>query len=227
MKLFITTIIILLGFIANSQNLLPTEQKALVNVKVTNFKNISRKGEIVIFENIGTKKTLSGITKSNGKFSILIPKGSKYDIKIKDFGDGIDYSQMEIPAGEGLFTFELIIQIEPSKTYTLKNVFFDTGKATLKKESYIALNDLVEILKIKNTMEIEIAGHTDNVGSIESNIKLSKERANSVRNYLIKKGISAKRVVAKGYGETQHVADNLTIEGKQKNRRTEVRIIKE
>lgn len=227
MKLFITTIIILLGFIANSQNLLPTEQKALVNVKVTNFKNISRKGEIVIFENIDTKKTLSGITKSNGKFSILIPKGSKYDIKIKDFGDGIDYTQMEIPAGEGLFTFELIIQIEPSKTYTLKNVFFDTGKATLKKESFIALNDLVEILKIKNTMEIEIAGHTDNVGSIESNLKLSKERANSVRNYLIKKGISAKRVIAKGYGETQAVADNLTPQGRQKNRRTEVRIIKE
>ncbi len=227
MKLFITTIIILLGFIANSQNLLPTEQKALVNVKVTNFKDISRKGEIVIFENIDTKKTLSGITNSNGKFSILIPKGSKYDIKIKDFGDGIDYTQMEIPASEGLFTFELIIQIEPSKTYTLKNVFFDTGKATLKKESYIALNDLVEILKIKNTMEIEIAGHTDNVGSIESNIKLSKERANSVRNYLIKKGISAKRVIAKGYGETQAVADNLTPQGRKKNRRTEVRIIKE
>lgn len=227
MKLFITTIIILLGFIANSQNLLPTEQKALVNVKVTNFKNISRKGEIVIFENIDTKKTLSGITKSNGKFSILIPKGSKYDIKIKDFGDGIDYTQMEIPASEGLYTFELIIQIEPSKTYTLKNVFFDTGKATLKKESYIALNDLVEILKIKNTMEIEIAGHTDNVGTIESNIKLSKERANSVRNYLIKKGITANRIIAKGYGETQAVADNLTPQGRKKNRRTEVRIIKE
>ena len=76
-------------------------------------------------------------------------------------------------------------------------------------------------------MEIEIAGHTDNVGTIESNIKLSKERANSVRNYLIKKGISAKRVIAKGYGETQAVADNLTPQGRKKNRRTEVRIIKE
>ena len=139
----------------------------------------------------------------------------------------MDYNKVEIPAKEGKMTSNITVQMELPKTYTLKNVFFDTGKATLKNESFKALNDLAEVMKIKNTMVIEIAGHTDNVGSPESNVKLSEERANAVRNYLIQKGIQPTRVTTKGYGDTQPVEDNSTEAGKQKNRRTEVRVISE
>jgi outer membrane protein OmpA-like peptidoglycan-associated protein len=82
-------------------------------------------------------------------------------------------------------------------------------------------------MKLKPTLIIEIGGHTDNVGTPESNIKLSQERANAVRNYIINKGIAANRITAKGYGDTMPVADNSTEEGRSKNRRTEVSIIKE
>ncbi len=82
-------------------------------------------------------------------------------------------------------------------------------------------------MKLKPSLVIEISGHTDNTGTTEINMKLSQDRADAVRNYLIRKGISAERVTAKGYGDTEPVADNSTDEGKAKNRRTEVRIIKE
>jgi len=82
-------------------------------------------------------------------------------------------------------------------------------------------------MKLKETLVVEIAGHTDSTASAETNQKLSENRAQSVRNYLIKKGINKERITAVGYGETQPVADNGTEEGRQKNRRTEVRIIRE
>jgi outer membrane protein OmpA-like peptidoglycan-associated protein len=123
--------------------------------------------------------------------------------------------------------FEYTLTIEPTKVYTLRNVHFDTGKATLRPESYAAINDLLEVMKNKKKMVIEIAGHTDDVGDDDSNLRLSQARAETVKNYLISKGIQKERVSAKGYGETQPAASNDTPEGKQENRRTEVRIIKE
>jgi outer membrane protein OmpA-like peptidoglycan-associated protein len=89
------------------------------------------------------------------------------------------------------------------------------------------LNDLAEFMARKKNIKIEIAGHTDNVGDKDANQKLSQERAASVKAYLVKKGISTDRVIAKGYGDTQPMADNDTPEGKQKNRRTEIRVLGE
>jgi len=82
-------------------------------------------------------------------------------------------------------------------------------------------------MKRRKNIEVEIAGHTDNTGSEEDNLKLSQRRADRVKKYLINEGIDARRIKAKGYGENQPVAGNNTKEGKQKNRRTEVRIIGE
>lgn len=106
-----------------------------------------------------------------------------------------------------------------------ENVYFDFGKASLRAESYPSLNELAEMLKLKPAMVIEISGHTDDVGDDASNLTLSQNRAESVRNYLIKKGIAANRIVAKGYGETMPVAGGTSDEARQKNRRTEVKII--
>ncbi len=96
-----------------------------------------------------------------------------------------------------------------------------------KPNSFKALNDLVEILKIKNTMVVEIQGHTDNVGKDEENMKLSQDRADEVRKYLVSKGIEAARVTSKGYGPTMPVADNASDAGKAKNRRTSLKVVKE
>jgi len=227
---FLFFIIILFNLSSRAQKtqaLQATESEVLVNVTVTNFQNVPRAKDIIIFEGLKSKKIYSGITDFTGKFSILLSKGETYNIKYKDFTDSTDYSQFETPNKPGKFTSDLKIQIDPPKTYTLDNVFFDTGLATLKLSSNKTLNDLVEVMKLKPTLIIEISGHTDNTGTPEINTKLSQDRADAVRNYLIKKGIAANRLTAKGYGDTEPVADNNSDIGKQKNRRTEVRIIKE
>lgn len=210
-----------------AQILKPTETEVLVDVTVTNFENEARINDLIIFKGIKSKKIFSDTTDSFGKFSILLPKGDTYKIMYLDFTDSTDYSEFEIPNTAGKFTSELTIQVEPAKVYTLENVFFDTGLATLKPESYKALNNLVEVMNLKSTMVIEIDGHTDNTGTAEINKKLSQNRADAVRNYLIKKGVSASRITAKGFGDSDPIADNSTEEGKAKNRRTEVKIIKE
>jgi OOP family OmpA-OmpF porin len=133
---------------------------------------------------------------------------------------------MQIPPDPNAI-YEVDIKIEPPKEFILDNVYFDSGKATLKPTSNKALNDLTEVLKLKKTMEIEIQGHTDNVGTDESNTKLSQDRADAVKKYLVSKGISEKRVTAKGYGPSRPVADNGTDAGKAKNRRTSLKVIKE
>jgi len=229
-KILIFVLFISLSRIAYSQDttkLKPTEKEVLVNVTVTNFQNVPRPNDIVIFVSLKNKKIYSGKTNSKGKYSLLLPKNDTYDIKYSDFTDSTEYNQFDIPDKPGKFTSELNIQIETPKYYTLDNVLFDTGLSTLKPSSYRALNDLAEVMKLKPTLVIEIAGHTDNTGTSEINLKLSQDRADAVRNYLLKKGISSDRVTAKGYGDTEPVADNSTDEGKQKNRRTEVRIMKE
>lgn len=205
----------------------PTEKEALLTVLSQNSDETIRVGEQIYFEGVKSKKVYSGITGDSGTFYLLLPKGDSYNIRYKNFQDSVDYSMIEIPNEPGKIFFDFTLTVEPTKVYTLRNVHFDTGKATLRPESFTALNDLAEVMRFKKKMVIEIAGHTDDVGDDAANMKLSQSRAESVRNYLIGKGIAADRVTAKGYGETQPTSTNQTETGRQQNRRTEVRIIKE
>jgi outer membrane protein OmpA-like peptidoglycan-associated protein len=113
----------------------------------------------------------------------------------------------------------------PAKSFVLTDCNFETGKADLKPESYTVLDELVAYMQRKDDERIELGGHTDNVGSAASNLVLSTARANTVRAYLLTKGIDPSRVTAKGYGMTVPVASNNTAEGRAQNRRTEVKIL--
>jgi OmpA-OmpF porin, OOP family len=211
-----------------SQKLEPSEKDALITVQVVNEKQKPQPGEQVFFESVTTKQVYSGITKEGGKFDMLVPKGDKYNIKYKTITSDAEYTVLEVPNVKGeLLSFDVIIQFELPKRYTLDNVYFETGKADIKPASYKYIDEMAEYMKLKKTMVIEISGYTDNVGNPEANLKLSQDRSNSVRAYLLKKGIAENRVSAKGYGDTQPVASNDTDAGRQKNRRTEVRVIKE
>lgn len=210
-----------------AQQLQPTETEALLQVQVVNEKSEPLAGEPITLVGTKSKKTFSGITKADGKFDILLPEGDKYKVKYKSFTEDEDFAELEIPSVPGMVNFEYTITVALPKVITLDNVQFDSGKSTLRPESSKELNELVDFMKLKKTMVIEIAGHTDNVGNPEANKKLSEARANEVKNYLIKKGVQAERVQAKGYGDTQPVASNDSDAGKQKNRRTEVRIVSE
>ena len=102
----------------------------------------------------------------------------------------------------------------------IKNLEFETGKSTIRNKSYSSLDRVAAILIDKN-FSLKLAGHTDNTGSLQTNLRLSKERAESVKAYLVSKGANPSRIEATGYGPNQPIASNTTAEGRQQNRRVE------
>jgi len=224
-----TTFLTLIGIITLSLGTFSQSvTSATIDVTVLNFEGIPYSGDKVYFVGQQNHKSLSGITNSKGKFRINLPQGEIYDIKIKSIGDELEYNTLEIPQleeGQYFDTLELTISYEAPKSYTLNSLNFETGKATIKQESYVLLDDIVELMKLKPDMKILIEGHTDSDGEDTANLILSDQRAKAVKAYLISKGINSNRISSIGYGETRPLADNSSAEGKAKNRRTEVRIL--
>lgn len=107
-----------------------------------------------------------------------------------------------------------------------KTILFDLGKADLKQNSIATLDNIIAIMKTHANEKFLIAGHTDNTFTKEFNRTLSNNRASSVRNYMVSKGVNPSRITAKGYGEEQPVESNSTDEGKRKNRRVDIILIK-
>lgn len=202
---------------------------ARIDVTVSDFKNNMRANEIIVFRSQINAKEYQGLTNDSGKFSIRLPAGDKYEIFILGFKDSTSYNVLDIPATKGNAyyknPFKVDIQFQPAKTFILDDCNFETGKANLAPESFTVLDELVAYLNRKDDERIEVGGHTDNVGTAANNMKLSEDRANTVRAYLLTKGIDPLRVTSRGYGLTQPIADNKTAEGRSQNRRTEVKIL--
>jgi outer membrane protein OmpA-like peptidoglycan-associated protein len=174
----------------------------------------------------------AGIARSNpntGEYTIILPYGKNYSFKAMKEGfysisDNMDLTQ--ISSYKEITKDLLLAPIEQGQVVRLNNIFFDFAKATLKQESFFELDNLVKLLNENPKMEIFIAGHTDNVGSDEFNLKLSKERAASVADYLKSKGIAENRLSSDGFGKSKPIASNDTEEGRAINRRVEFTIIK-
>ncbi len=115
---------------------------------------------------------------------------------------------------------------ESARVVELKHVHFKTGSSELTPLSRYELDFAADALHAHEDIKIELAGHTDNVGNPESNKILSEKRAAAVKDYLLKKGVSGERMTAVGYGQEKPIADNATEEGRKKNRRTELVILK-
>ncbi|MCE1189904.1 MAG: OmpA family protein [Ignavibacteria bacterium] len=109
--------------------------------------------------------------------------------------------------------------------WVLLGINFDAGKSTFRPESFPILINAAQVLLINTDLKIEIQGHTDNVGSIEANKKLSVDRAEAVKRFLVAKGVDASRLSTVGFGATRPIADNKTQEGKAFNRRIEFKVI--
>lgn len=115
--------------------------------------------------------------------------------------------------------------VKPREKIILNNIQFETAKWELKKDAEMGLDVLIQFLLKNPALRIQINGHTDNIGSGADNLKLSERRAQSVVEYLNRKGIDASRLLYKGYGDVEPIADNQTEEGRAKNRRTEMVIL--
>ncbi len=177
------------------------------------------------------KNVVIATFKSNsatGKYLVTLPSGKNYGLAVKRDGYLFHSENFNLPEGADYqeFTKDVALKkIEIGSIIVLKNIFFDFDKATIRPESANELERLIKLLNDNPTIKIELGSHTDSKGSDEYNMKLSDSRSNSVVSYLIGKGISASRLVAKGYGETKPIDTNDTDEGRQNNRRTEFKIL--
>ncbi|MEO5931192.1 MAG: OmpA family protein [Candidatus Kapaibacterium sp.] len=120
-----------------------------------------------------------------------------------------------------------LFNLDCSVIMNARNIFFDYDKATLKPNSFPELKKLIGMMKADPALKVEIRGHTDNQGNDDYNTRLSGNRARSVQEYLIRNGIDAGRVAARGYGAGTPIATNATEEGRGRNRRVEARFYKE
>lgn len=114
---------------------------------------------------------------------------------------------------------------EVEAVISLEGVHFDFDKSTLRPEAIAILNEAAGLLKSQATVVVEVAGHTDSVGSEQYNQGLSERRAQAVKDYLESQGITATRLTARGYGEAQPIASNDTEEGRAQNRRVELIVL--
>ncbi|MDZ4705731.1 MAG: OmpA family protein, partial [Saprospiraceae bacterium] len=144
-------------------------------------------------------------------------------------GDGVHDGDDRCPKEAGLAINkgcpEIKKEIREVLNFAMRAVQFETGKATLKKQSFAVLDQIVEIMAQYPAYRLVIAGHTDNVGNDKANLTLSENRAKACQQYLISKGVSAKRLSYAGYGESQPLADNKTAKGRELNRRVEFDLI--
>ena len=113
------------------------------------------------------------------------------------------------------------VVVTKTKIEIKQTIFFEFNKATIKRVSYALLNEVAQAMQDNPTIKVEVQGHTDSVGNDRFNLKLSQKRAESVTAYLAKRGVSADRMVPKGYGENVPIADNRTKDGRAQNRRVE------
>lgn len=120
---------------------------------------------------------------------------------------------------------EIEVEVQEILKTAFENLEFETAKDIIKPESIPSLTELAEVLVKRPEWKLQISGHTDNVGSAQNNLVLSKKRAEAVKNFMISKSIGAERLSVLFFGETVPIADNTTKEGRQKNRRVEMMII--
>ncbi len=210
----------------------PTRTEAALKFTVVNKDKGPIKGIVISLTDPKGKKYYTDETDAKGYTEMLVPVGRKYDLVYLSLGRHKISAQITVsnkPRQTNKYTlrYKRFEDPKPAKgilpppKFVLKGVEFDTGKATIRKESFARLDRVVEYMTHKRSARIEISGHTDNVGKPKRNKALSQRRARACRKYLISQGIDGSRILAVGRGDEQPIASNDTKEGRQQNRRIE------
>lgn len=166
---------------------------------------------------------------TTGRYLVSLPSGKNYGLSVKAAGFLFHSENFDLPDTAQYQEIEKEIalkKMEVGSKIVLRNIFFDFNKSTLRPESNSELENLLTLLTENPKLKIEISGHTDNVGSAAYNKKLSESRAQSVVNFLLGKNVDKSRLTFAGYGFDQPIAPNDTEEGRQLNRRTEFKVMK-
>ncbi|MCX6332958.1 MAG: OmpA family protein [Bacteroidia bacterium] len=175
------------------------------------------------------KENIKSSTDESGNFLVCLPSGYNYGLNVTKPGY-LFYSENFMFEGIHSVMEPLIkrINLSPAKvgeTMLLSNVFYEVDSWELKSESMEELNNLTDLIQYNKDIIVEIGGYTDSTGTDQHNQVLSEKRALSVVNYLISKGVSPERLQHKGYGNRSPVGDNVTLEGRKLNRRTEAKVV--
>jgi len=191
--------------------------------------------QIVVTDN--ESGAVVGIYKPNkktGKYLFILPPGKNYNVTYEAQGYLFKSENLIVPKNSAFSSIKKEIVLAPIKaneSIVLNNVFFEFNSSQVTKDSKIELDKLFSLLANNPTINVEIQGHTDSKGRNAYNKELSQKRAEAVREYVVNKGINAKRITAKGYGEKQPIARNENTdgsdneEGRALNRRIELKVV--
>lgn len=203
----------------------------LISGKVVNERNMQPVESRIVWEQLPEGKEV-GIARSdpnNGNYKIVLPHGKRYGYmalaegyysvtKYLDLTNLEQYTEID---EQNLY----LAPVMESQVARLNNVFFKDGSSELLPESICELDRFVAFLKVNKKITVEIAAHTDNVGDDAKNLELSQQRAQTVVDYCMSKGIKKDRLIPKGYGEKQPIAFNGDEDGRAMNRRIEFKVL--
>ncbi len=177
---------------------------------------------------LGGKKLYQEVGQGGGVVTFTMPLGKSqrwFDVAIANGGSAFTFHIIELAEMEQkveMSASEMMDALTKDGFLTLYGILFDTGKDVIKPESEPLLAEIVTLLTKNASLKLSVEGHTDNVGNAKANQALSQKRAESVKKWLVGKGVDGKRLEAKGWGDGKPVADNRTDDGRAKNRRVEL-----
>jgi outer membrane protein OmpA-like peptidoglycan-associated protein len=218
-------------FMVKLPQVLKPDPVVLVEGKVFDAKTKKPIKAIIHYENLndGKKHGFANSNSTTGEYKIVLPYDLHYGFHAEAEGyiavnENID---LTVKGDHKVLHHDLyLVPIEIGQSIKLNNVFFVQSKPELLSIAYPELDRLAEVMKANPKIEIELSGHTDNVGDASKNLILSEQRVKTVKDYLVSKGISAARITGKGYGGTKPVSSGNTEEDKKLNRRVEFTITK-
>jgi outer membrane protein OmpA-like peptidoglycan-associated protein len=213
---------------ATASKIKPTATEAAMKFFVVDKEKGPVPSVVVTLVDPKGQKYYSEETDAAGYAEMLVPVGQTYDLYFLGLGTKEIAATSEVPNEPRqtirttlIYEFERRAPGKAATRFVLDGVNFDTGKATIRPESFQRLDGIVEYMAHRQSVRIEISGHTDNVGNKKANKTLSDKRAKACRDYLISQGIDGGRIEAVGYGDERPIAPNTTEEGRQQNRRIE------
>jgi outer membrane protein OmpA-like peptidoglycan-associated protein len=219
-------------YIALSQNIFAEREDA--NMAILSGKIINLKTGKQLEEGFEVQLRVNGVETrafnydtKNASYTLKLPVGYNYDLTPKVMNFYNKFEPVDLTKTAPLSKIPrnfYVTPIEVGQSVDIENIYFETGKAVLKPESFRSLNALVQFLNEYPNVKVEIGGHTDDVGSASVNQKISEERALSVAEYVMAQGIPAHRIESKGYGFSKPKASNKTADGRAKNRRVDFTI---
>lgn len=207
------------------------EPVVIVQGKVYNKATNQPIGATITYHDLTNGKDI-GSAESNpadGSYKMVLPYSKAYGFlaeKEQFLSESSNLDLSEVKVYQEVQRDLYLTPLEVGKTVTLNNVFFVRSKADLLPESYPEIERLVKVLNDNPAIRIELTGHTDNIGNPALNKELSEKRVETIKNYLVSKGIAADRITGKGLGGTKPVASNATEDTRKLNRRVEFTIVK-